>query len=122
MHRVHSIQLSETDDGRHAILIELGGELSEDFEPVVRMELDKTLCRERQGGVVVDISAVTMMSETVTGRLVHFAKMLRNDGIQSVLVVGEPVDVPSAILTRNVFDAVVPSVDVAEDILDVSFT
>jgi len=122
MHRIHSIELSETDDeGRRAILIKLGGELDEDFEPMIRLELDKTLRRDRRGGVVIDMSTVTSMSGAVSGRLLYFTRCLKGDAICALLVVDTEDTIPIVLPCAKYFDAIVPSIDIAEEILDVSF-
>lgn len=120
MHRIHSIDVSETDNGSNAVIIKLGGELDDDFVPFIRMECDKTLLRNRRGGVILDLSEVTLISGSVIGHLVYFAKVLIKDGIKLILVVSDTGSSPVAMLPyMDFFDAVVPELTIAKEILEI---
>jgi anti-anti-sigma regulatory factor len=120
MHRIHSIEVSETTDGEHAIMIKLGGELDNEMEPILRLEFDKTLCRERSGGVILDLRGVNKIEGTVIARISSFSGNLDKDCISLIVVPPRDLDVATRLLRiASRFEAMVPTVRAAKEMLGI---
>lgn len=119
MHRVHGIEVSETSVGLVAVMIKLVGELDDSMEPILRLEFDKTLVRERRGGVILDLRGVSLMTRTVKMRIVAFAKSLEEDGIELVIVTPRRLDVAETLLDSADRFSMIPSLQMAKEMLEI---
>jgi len=87
MHKLH-----DTVHGTKAISFKFDGELGDEMEPRLRMEFDKTLVRERTGGVILDMSSVTKLGGTIIARTSSLAASLHRDGIRFIIVLPHDID------------------------------
>lgn len=120
MHRIHGIEMSETDSGQQAIMIKLVGELDDGMEPILRLEFDKTLVRKRQGGVILDLRGVSHLANSVKMRIIAFAKHLQNDGIELVIVTPRRLDVAEMLIDSADKFSMIPSLNMAKEMLDIT--
>ena len=120
MHRLHSIEVSETDNGHHAVVIKLQGSMDDEVERILRLEFDKTLVRERQGGVILDMKNVTEIGGIVQTRIASFARHLAHDGIEMVIVTPRNRVPALGLVSLASSFSMVPRLEMAKEMLGIT--